>query len=82
MHERPRLILTDLYLPEMDGFVATAHIRKYAELRNVPIVAFLPMVNQALVSIFRWIFLRLGTAHLLLIQSGLRSLGKYWNFFC
>ena len=38
--ERPQLILMDLYLPEIDGYVATARIRKDEELRDVPIVAF------------------------------------------
>jgi CheY-like chemotaxis protein len=37
--EHPDLILMDLNLPTLDGFVATRYIREIDELRNVPIVA-------------------------------------------
>jgi CheY-like chemotaxis protein len=37
--EHPDLILMDLNLPTLDGFIATQYIRELDELRNVPIVA-------------------------------------------
>jgi two-component system cell cycle response regulator DivK len=37
--EHPDLILMDLNLPTLDGFIATQYIRELEELRNVPIVA-------------------------------------------
>ncbi len=36
--ERPRLILLDLMMPEMDGFEFTEQVRLHPELRTVPIV--------------------------------------------
>ena len=36
---RPALILMDLIMPEMDGFEATRQIRKYPQLKEVPIIA-------------------------------------------
>jgi CheY-like chemotaxis protein len=36
--ERPRLILLDLMMPEMDGFEFTEQVRLHPELRSVPIV--------------------------------------------
>jgi CheY-like chemotaxis protein len=37
--ERPALILMDLALPEIDGFVATSQIRAHPDLSNIPIIA-------------------------------------------
>jgi two-component system, cell cycle response regulator DivK len=37
--EHPDLILMDLSLPLLDGLAATRCIRKYEELRHVPIIA-------------------------------------------
>jgi CheY-like chemotaxis protein len=36
---RPDLILMDLSMPEIDGFVATAALRSISTLKDVPIVA-------------------------------------------
>jgi hypothetical protein len=36
--ERPRLVLLDLLMPEMDGFEFTEQVRQHAGLRSVPIV--------------------------------------------
>jgi CheY-like chemotaxis protein len=36
--ERPRLVLLDLLMPEMDGFEFTEEVRRDAGLRSVPIV--------------------------------------------
>ena len=36
--ERPRLILLDLMMPEMDGFEFAARVREKAEWRSIPIV--------------------------------------------
>jgi len=36
--ERPRLVLLDLMMPEMDGFEFTERVRQDEELRSVPIV--------------------------------------------
>ena len=38
IRERPELILMDLYMPEVDGFVAAARIREHEELKHVPII--------------------------------------------
>lgn len=35
----PDLILMDINMPEMDGLLATAHLRQISALANVPIVA-------------------------------------------
>ncbi len=37
--ERPDLILMDINLPLLDGFVATQYIRQQEELRDTPIIA-------------------------------------------
>jgi CheY-like chemotaxis protein len=37
--ECPRLILIDLYIPALDGFVTTSLLRKHPETRDVPIIA-------------------------------------------
>ena len=36
--ERPRLIVLDLMMPEMDGFEFVARVRKKLEWRSIPIV--------------------------------------------
>ncbi len=36
--ERPRLVLLDLMMPEMDGFELIEQVRQHPELRSVPIV--------------------------------------------
>jgi CheY-like chemotaxis protein len=36
---QPDLILMDLIMPEMDGFEATRQIKKYPQLKEVPIIA-------------------------------------------
>jgi CheY-like chemotaxis protein len=36
--ERPRLILLDLAMPEMDGFTFAAEVRRHPEWRSIPIV--------------------------------------------
>ncbi len=36
--ERPRLILLDLVMPEMDGFEFTDRVRRHPEWRSIPIV--------------------------------------------
>jgi two-component system cell cycle response regulator DivK len=35
----PDLIIMDILMPKMDGFEATAQIRKYPTIRDVPILA-------------------------------------------
>jgi CheY-like chemotaxis protein len=36
---RPRAILLDIQLPEMDGYAVAAELRRHPELVNVPIIA-------------------------------------------
>ena len=39
IEESPDLILMDLSLPTMDGWTATAEIKKIEEVKNIPIIA-------------------------------------------
>ena len=39
LEERPDLILMDLSLPTMDGWTATAEIKKIEEVKDIPIIA-------------------------------------------
>ena len=39
IEERPDLILMDLCLPTMDGWTATAKIKKIEEVKDIPIIA-------------------------------------------
>ena len=39
LRHRPRAILLDIQLPEMDGYAVAAELKKHDELRNVPIIA-------------------------------------------
>ncbi|MGK2934803.1 MAG: hybrid sensor histidine kinase/response regulator [Gemmatimonadaceae bacterium] len=41
--ERPRLILLDLMMPEMDGFEFAARVRRHPEWRSIPIVVLTAM---------------------------------------
>jgi CheY-like chemotaxis protein len=43
---RPDLILQDLLLPDMDGFVLAQRLRDLQELRHVPILAFSGLLSQ------------------------------------
>ncbi len=36
---RPRVILLDIQLPEMDGYAVAGELKKHPELKDVPIVA-------------------------------------------
>lgn len=38
IHDRVAVVLTDLEMPEMDGFTLTRHIKKDVSLRGVPVV--------------------------------------------
>ena len=40
IEESPDLILMDLSLPTMDGWTATAEIKKIEEVKDIPIIAF------------------------------------------
>lgn len=44
--ERPQLILMDLMMPDMDGFVATKQIRRIKEMSNTPIIALSAYVHD------------------------------------
>ena len=39
IEERPDLILMDLSLPTMDGWTATAKLKKIEEVKDIPIIA-------------------------------------------
>ena len=39
LEEKPALILMDLSLPTMDGWTATAEIKKIEEVKDIPIIA-------------------------------------------
>jgi two-component system, cell cycle response regulator DivK len=39
LHHKPRAILLDIQLPEMDGYAVAAELKKHAELADVPIIA-------------------------------------------
>jgi len=43
---RPDLILMDLLLPDVDGFVLVQRLREMTELRTVPILAFSGLLSQ------------------------------------
>ncbi|MEW6079981.1 MAG: response regulator [Thermodesulfobacteriota bacterium] len=39
LRNKPRAILLDIQLPEMDGYTVAAELKKHAELADVPIIA-------------------------------------------
>ncbi|MBN1827938.1 MAG: response regulator [Deltaproteobacteria bacterium] len=39
LRHKPRAILLDIQLPEMDGYAVAEELKKHAELGNVPIIA-------------------------------------------
>lgn len=39
LRHRPRAILLDIQLPEMDGYAVAAELRRHPEMANVPIIA-------------------------------------------
>lgn len=39
LHHKPRAILLDIQLPEMDGYAVAAELKKWDEIREVPIIA-------------------------------------------
>jgi CheY-like chemotaxis protein len=39
LHHKPRAILLDIQLPEMDGYAVAAELKKHGELAGVPIIA-------------------------------------------
>ena len=39
LHHKPRAILLDIQLPEMDGYAVMAELKRYRELVGVPIIA-------------------------------------------
>lgn len=46
-HQRPDLILTDLEMPELDGFGLTEWVRQQPNLQQLPVVAFSSMEAEA-----------------------------------
>ena len=39
LHHKPRAILLDIQLPEMDGYAVAAELKKHDEMEGVPIIA-------------------------------------------
>jgi CheY-like chemotaxis protein len=39
LRQRPRAILLDIQLPEMDGYAVAAELRRHPEMADVPIIA-------------------------------------------
>lgn len=39
LHDKPRAILLDIQLPEMDGYAVAAELKRHPELAKVPIIA-------------------------------------------
>ncbi len=39
LHHRPRAILLDIQLPEMDGYAVAAELKKHPEISHIPIIA-------------------------------------------
>lgn len=39
LQEKPLAILLDIQLPEMDGYKVAAELKKYSELKDIPIIA-------------------------------------------
>ncbi len=39
LQHRPRGILLDIQLPEMDGYTVVSELKKYQELKNIPVIA-------------------------------------------
>jgi two-component system, cell cycle response regulator DivK len=39
LHSKPRAILLDIQLPEMDGYAVAAELKKHEETKGVPIIA-------------------------------------------
>lgn len=62
--ERPRMILLDLKMPEMDGFELIAELRKNKEWASIPIVVLTAM------ELNREDYLRLSEAKVVVFQKG------------
>jgi two-component system, cell cycle response regulator DivK len=39
LRHKPRAVLLDIQLPEMDGYVVASELKKYSEMRDTPIIA-------------------------------------------
>ena len=39
IREKPHAILLDIQLPEMDGYIVAAELKKHNELKHIPIIA-------------------------------------------
>jgi len=39
LQHKPRGILLDIQLPEMDGYTVVSELKKYKELKNIPVIA-------------------------------------------
>ena len=46
-HHRPKLILLDINLPEIDGFTALKYLKTFKETRSIPVIAISANASQA-----------------------------------
>lgn len=46
-HHRPKLILMDINLPEIDGFTALKYLKTFKETRSIPVIAISANASQA-----------------------------------
>lgn len=46
-HHRPKLILMDINLPEIDGFTALKYLKTFKETRAIPVIAISANASQA-----------------------------------